>query len=41
MSHVIVVCVHAQSLSHIQLVATLWTIAHQAPLSLEFSRQEY
>ena len=21
--------------------ATLWTVAHQAPLSLEFSRQEY
>ena len=22
-------------------VATLWTVAHQAPLSMEFSRQEY
>ena len=21
--------------------ATLWTVAHQAPLSMEFSRQEY
>ena len=31
----------AQLLSHIQLFATLWTVAHQAPLSLEFSRQEY
>ena len=25
----------------IQLFATLWTIAHQAPLSIEFSRQKY
>ena len=24
-----------------QLFAALWTVAHQAPLSLEFSRQEY
>ena len=30
-----------QLLSHVQLFATLWTVAHQAPLSLEFSRQEY
>ena len=29
---------HAQSLSHI--FATLWTVAHQAPLSMEFSRQD-
>ena len=27
--------------SHIQLFATLWTTACQAPLSLGFSRQEY
>ena len=26
---------------HIQLFATLWTVAHWAPLSLGFSRQEY
>ena len=25
----------------VQLFATLWIIAHQAPLSMEFSRQEY
>ena len=25
----------------VQLFATLWTIAHQAPLSMGFSRQEY
>ena len=28
-------------LSCVQLYANLWTIAHQAPLSTEFSRQEY
>ena len=27
--------------SHAQLFATLWTVAHQAPLSMGFSRQEY
>ena len=27
--------------SHVQLCATLWTAAHQAPLSKGFSRQEY
>ena len=32
---------HAQLLSHIQFFATLWTVAHQAPLSMGFSRQEY
>ena len=26
--------VHAKSLSHVRLFATLWTIAHQAPLSM-------
>ena len=31
----------AQSLSHIQLFATPWTVACQAPLSMGFSRQEY
>ena len=28
-------------LSHVQLFATLWTVAYQAPPSMEFSRQEY
>ena len=28
-------------LSHVQLFATLWTAARQAPLSMESSRQEY
>ena len=27
--------------SRIQLCATLWTVAHQAPLSMGFSRQQY
>ena len=27
--------------SHVWLFATPWTVAHQAPLSMEFSRQEY
>ena len=30
-----------KSLSHVQLFATLWTIAHQAPPSMGVSRQEY
>ena len=34
-------CVHAESLSHIQLFATPWTVACQAPLSTGFSRHEY
>ena len=29
------------SFSHVWLFATLWTIAHQAPLSMRFSRQKY
>ena len=27
--------------SHVQLFVTPWTVAHQAPLSMGFSRQEY
>ena len=27
--------------SHVLLFATLWTVAHQAPLSMGFSRQEH
>ena len=30
-----------ESLSHVQLFATTWTVACQASLSMEFSRQEY
>ena len=32
---------HAQLLSHIQLSETPWTVAHQAPPSMGFPRQEY
>ena len=32
---------HAKSLSYVQLCETVWTVAHQAPLSMGFSRQEY
>ena len=28
-------------LSYVRLFATPWTVAHQAPLSMGFSRQEY
>ena len=28
-------------LSRVQLFATLWTVAYQAPLSMGFSRQKY
>ena len=34
-------CVHTQSFSRVWLSATPWTIPHQAPLSMGFSRQEY
>ena len=30
-----------KSLSHVRLFGTLWTVAHQAPPSMGFSRQEY
>ena len=33
--------VKVKSLSHVQLVATPWTAAYQAPPSMGFSRQEY
>ena len=31
--------VHAKLLSHVQLFVTPWTIAHETPLSMGFSRQ--
>ena len=33
--------VKVKSLSHVQLLVTLWTAANQAPPSMGFSRQEY
>ena len=35
------VCMCTQSLSQVGLFETLWTVAHQAPLSMEFFKQEY
>ena len=35
------VCECAYALSRVQLIVTPWTVAHQATLSMEFSRQEY
>ena len=32
---------HAQLLSHVRLFVTLWSVAHQAALSMGFFRQEY
>ena len=33
--------VKVKALSHVRLFATPWTVAYQAPPSMEFSRQEY
>ena len=33
--------IYVCTLSHVRLFVTQWTVAHQAPLSMEFSRQEY
>ena len=33
--------VKVKPLSHVQIFATPWTVAHNAPLSMGFSRQEY
>ena len=33
--------VRVKSLSRVRLSVTPWTVAHQAPLSMGFSRQEY
>ena len=33
--------VKGKSLSHVRLLVTPWTVAHQAPPSMEVSRQEY
>ena len=33
--------VKVKSLSRVRLFVTLWIVAHQAPLSMGFSRQEY
>ena len=37
----LLISVCSQSFSGVQLFVTPWTVAHQAPLSMGFSRQEY
>ena len=37
----LVACGQACVLSHVRLFVTQWTVAHQTPLPMEFSRQEY
>ena len=39
--HCLQYVVKVKSLSHVRLFVTPWTVAHQAPLSMGFSRQEY
>ena len=34
-------CAHVPPLCRVQLFVTPWTVAQQAPLSMEFPRQEY
>ena len=34
-------CIRVQLFSRVQLFATPWTVAHQAPLPIGFPRQEY
>ena len=39
--HFLLQCVKVKLLSHVRLLATPWTAAHQAPPSMGYSRQEY
>ena len=41
MSNIISYCVCVRALSCVRLLVTPWSIARQAPLSMEFSSQEY
>ena len=34
-------CMHPSHFSSVQLFVTPWTVAYEAPQSIEFSRQEY
>ena len=36
-----ILCIVYKLLSRVQLSVTLWTVARQVPLSMEFSRPEY
>ena len=35
------ISVCAQTLSHVRLSVTPWTVVHEVPLAMEFSMQEY
>ena len=39
--HRLLQCMKVKSLSRVRLLTTPWTAAHQAPLSMGFSRQEH
>ena len=39
--NVIIVCIMCYLLNHVRLFVTPWTVAHQASLFMEFSRQEH
>ena len=41
MKNILIMCTGMRVCSCIQLFATLWTVAGQAPLSMGFPRQEY
>ena len=41
MSNLLLLPLLLSRFSHVRFLATLWTIAHQAPPSMGFSRQEY
>ena len=40
-TYVCVCCAMLSCFSRVRLFVTVWTVAHQAPLSMGFSRQEY
>ena len=40
-THKVHACQVLSRFSRVRLIATLWIVAHQAPLSMGFSRQEY
>ena len=39
--HLCILALSVKSLSHVRPLANPWTVAYQAPQSMEFSRQEY
>ena len=41
LSHTLLLLLLLSCFSHVQLFATLWTIVHQTPLSMGFSKQEH